>query len=228
MSSIAPVLKRSHSNNQQDLALPPCKKSKVSVFDAQDENLIPSLDVKSQVVAQERLPLTPVNTPPVSPQKLGTPLNYHKYDGIINEKNRNLRYFPGKPSHTLAPSPTKLGFRILQSNYPQIRSLQRRLETEAETVKIQVNEVEFEVKKEEIGIILDGKKNTFGVHEVTRKDGVKHKCAYPKTGEGVITMTGAKTFELVKSYKSTKPAVSFEEYVAMNIENIPPSNTENT
>lgn len=221
MSSIVSILKRSHSDGQLNLDLPqsPCKKIKQSVLDDTNENLNLTAEVKCQLMAQRKLPLTPVNTPPASPQRLGTPVKYHNYEDITREKLKQLKKFKNKGSHSLAPASTEGSFRLIQKNFPKIRNIQRELDAEAERVKLQFDQVEFEVSQEEISIFHDGKKNTFGVHE-TIMNGAKQKRAYPKSGDGVVTLTGQQVFELVQSYKKTFPAISFQEYVAQNIENI--------
>jgi len=224
MSLKVSVLKRSHSVDQFDLAISssPCKKRKASPLDNTDQNLILISDAKSQIVAQKKLPLTPVNSPPVSPQKLGTPMKYHNYEDITREKLKQLKKFKNKESHTLSPASTESNFRHIQQNFPKLRSIQRELDAEADRAKLQFGQVAFEVAQDEISVFHESKKSTFGVHEVSM-NGAKQKRAYPKSGDGVVTLPGLQVFELVQSYKKTPRTMSFQAYVAQNIENIPPT-----
>lgn len=216
MSTQALTLKRSSQDLPQDLHVPvPKKACTTSIAEM-------TADTKSQTIVQERLALAST-TPPPSPQRVSTPLKYHTYEGVTQEKLKQLKKFKGKEAHTLASSSANTDFRLMQANYPKIRNIQRELDEAAKSVEI--DGIGFEITKEEVSVLGEGKKNTFGFHDTQTSEGVKQKRAFPKSGEGMITIPGKEVFDLVQKYKKTAPKMTFEEFVANERENIPPTKT---
>ena len=190
MSTQVSTLKRSSQAVPQDLQVPAPKKA--CTANAAEM----TADAKSQAIVQQRLPLASVN-PPASPQRVGTPMKYHSYEGVTQEKLKQLKKFKGKEAHTLAPSSMNADFRHMQANFPRIRNIQRELEDAAKS-DLEIDGIGFEIKKEEVSVLREGKRNTFGFHDIQTPEGVKQKRAFPKSGERVVTIKGKEVFDLVQ------------------------------
>lgn len=151
-----------------------------------------------------------------SPQHVKSPMKYHHYEGVVEEKQKQLKKLAKREKQTLAPGSAEKQFRVLQRNYSTLRASQKRLDysdAEASEVMLVEGSARVVVRPKEFQIESHGKRRVFGVHQVELKDGSGQKRAYPLDGDGVLSLPGSQLAEFVGEYKKTRREMSFEEFV---------------
>lgn len=144
-------------------------------------------------------------------------MKYHTFDGVMDERQKILKGFKNKKKHTLAPDSAEKQFRPLQRNYAELKKAKKQLQFEGESVQLESAEALFVVKKDEIIVSAEGKKRSFGIHQTTLSDGTKQDRAYPKDGDGVVTLRGDKVLELIAAFKGADHPCNFRDFVVAQV-----------
>ncbi|MBS0652350.1 MAG: hypothetical protein JSR39_02360 [Verrucomicrobia bacterium] len=154
-----------------------------------------------------------------SPAHVKSPMKYHYYDQLPLAKRRDLRGFPKKAQHSIAPDSAEKQVRVIQRNYDEIRKIRKLKLEEADVSYTRLFDEEdpdaeiVVLSKMEVQVKQDGRERTFGIHETVTKEQKKQYRLYPKEGTGIVRASGPEVLDLIEDYKQKQAATSFQEFV---------------